>query len=58
MNRELFRACFSVKKELQYKFIWTHNGRIFLRENRESSVIHIRSKADLDQLKTNGYIDK
>ena len=58
MNRELFRACFSVKKELQYKFIWTQNGRIFLRENKESSVIHIRSKADLDQLKTNGYIDK
>ena len=58
INRELFRACLSVKKEPKFNYIWTYNGRIFLRENRESSVIHIKSKDDLDQLKTNGYIDK
>ena len=58
INRELFRAYLSVKKELKFNYIWTYNGRIFLRENRESSVIRIKSKDDLDQLKTNGYIDK
>ena len=58
INRELYRACLSVKKELKFNYIWTYNGRIFLQENRESSVIHIKSKDDLDQLKTNGYINK
>ena len=58
INRELFRACLSFKKELKFNYIWTYNSRIFLLENRESSVIHIKSKDDLDQLKTNGYIDK
>ena len=53
INRELFRACLSVKKELKFNYIWTYNGRIFLLENRESSVVHIKSKDDLDQLKTN-----
>jgi len=29
-NRELFKESLAVKKNLEFKFIWTNNGQIYL----------------------------
>ena len=35
-NKELLRYCLKTKNELNYKFMWTSNGRIFLRRDEGS----------------------
>lgn len=50
-NRELFKECLAEKKNLEFKFIWTNNGRIYLRENNDSPVFHIKNKDDIQKLK-------
>ena len=35
-NKELFNAAFKVKKDCSYDCIWTPNGKIFLRNNKDS----------------------
>ena len=47
MSKELFRACFKAKRELQYTYIWTSNGNIFLRKDDHSDVISIKKKDDI-----------
>ena len=42
-NRELFNEAYKLKKDLDYKFLWTLNGRVFLRATETSSVIPINS---------------
>jgi len=37
-NRELFNEAYQLKKDLDYKFLWTSNGRVFLRATEASSV--------------------
>jgi hypothetical protein len=49
-NKELLKYCLKTKKELNYKFIWTSNGRIYLRRNEGSSAIHIKNKDELTKL--------
>ncbi len=51
-NKQLFRECLNVKKMKKYKFIWTINGRIYLRKNedRDSQPILIKSRDDLNKL--------
>jgi hypothetical protein len=44
----LFGGARKAKKELGYSFIWTGNGQIFLRKDKDSPVIHIRSKEDIN----------
>ena len=36
-NRELFNEALKVKKDLNYKFIWSSNGPVFMRATEESS---------------------
>ena len=50
-NKELFNAAFKVKKDCSYDFIWTPNGEIFLRDNKDSPAKLIRSEVDLSKLK-------
>ena len=50
-NRELFKESLAVKKNLEFKFIWTNNGRIYLRENNDSPILHIKSKDDIEKVK-------
>ena len=50
-NRELFKDCLKVKKDLNYRFTWTHYGRIFLRKDSGSPVIMISNRSILDQLR-------
>ncbi|XP_068749173.1 uncharacterized protein [Montipora capricornis] len=42
-NRVLFNEAYKLKKDLDYKFHWTSNGRVFLRATEASSVISIHS---------------
>ena len=42
-NRELFNEAYKLKKDLDYKFLWTSNERVFLRATEASSVIFIHS---------------
>ena len=32
-NKDLFKECLKIKKDLKYKFIWTSYGRIYLRKD-------------------------
>lgn len=49
-NKELFKAAIKVRKDYSYDYIWTSNGRIYLREDSDSRAIHIRSEDDLLKL--------
>ena len=51
-NKQLFREFLNVKKMKKYKFIWTINGRIYMRknENADSQPILIKSREDLNRL--------
>ena len=51
-RKKLFRSCLKVKKELNFKFISTHNGQIFLKENKFTPSIKISSLKDLANLKS------
>ena len=50
MNKALFKCCLKTKKDLNYKYIWTSNGRIYLRKNDESQRIYIKNKDQLTKL--------
>ena len=50
-KRKLFKSCLKVKKELNFKFISTSSGRIFLKKDRSSQSICISSTSDLAKLK-------
>ena len=47
-NRELFKDCLKVKKDFNYRFIWTH-GRIFLWKDSASPVIMVSNQSILEQ---------
>jgi hypothetical protein len=49
-NKLLFKEALKVKKDLQYKFIWTSNGIIYLRKSTENNIIQIRNKDDIKKL--------
>ena len=51
INRELFNQCLEVKRQHKFKFLWTRYGRIFLRKDRDTSVIEVKSRKDIDNLK-------
>lgn len=51
VNKELFKATLKVKKDHSYDHIWTSNGRIYLRKDRDSSAILIKNQEELNKLK-------
>ena len=51
-NWILFRDCLKVKKDMEFKFIWTLNGKIFMRKDKDSAVHHINNKGDLQKIQT------
>ena len=51
-NRILFKDCLKVKKDMEFKFIWTLDGKIFMRKDKDSAVRHINNKEDLQKIKT------
>ena len=44
--------CLKVKKDMEFKFIWTLNGKIFMRKDKDSAVHHINNKEDLHKMKS------
>ena len=49
-NKGLFNESVKIKKDLNISYIWTSNGRIYLRKSQDSSVIPINNKDDLKKL--------
>ena len=50
-NKELFKEAYKVKKEKDFKFIWTTSGKIFLRRNETSPVFKVNSISDVQKIK-------
>ena len=48
-NKKLFGECVKVKKKLHFSFIWSSNGRIFLRKNQDSLPVAINNKDELEK---------
>ena len=40
-RKQLFRMTKQKAKELNYKFIWTNNGQIYVRGDEDSKRLHI-----------------
>lgn len=55
-NKDLFKECLKIKKDLKYKFIWTSYGRTYLRKDPVSPVVAILKKSDLDILRQDGGV--
>ena len=49
-NKDLLNTCVKAKKKLQYDYIWTSNGKIFLRKNKDSAAIQIKDHEDVKKL--------
>jgi hypothetical protein len=46
-NRKLFKVCMKVKRELNYAFLRTSNGKIYVCKGEHSPVVYIKSKDDI-----------
>lgn len=51
-SMELFDKAKSKQTALKYRFLWTKNGRILMRQSENSKVHRISTIADLDKLET------
>ena len=49
-NKELFNSCLKIKKEKGYKYIWTNQGKIYLRKNEASPPIYVKNQSDLQRV--------
>lgn len=50
-KKELFKEAYQVKKDKQFKHIWTSSGKIFLCRNDSSPVLLIMGMNDLPKIK-------
>jgi len=50
-NKELFKEAYQVRKDKQFKYIWTSSGKIFLCRNDTSPVLPIMGMNDLLKIK-------
>ena len=57
VNRKmLYDAAVDAKRDLKYKFLWTTQGRIRLRQDSESPVITVSSLFDLRKIGYSGPV--
>ncbi|XP_028412580.1 uncharacterized protein LOC114535474 [Dendronephthya gigantea] len=49
-NNELFKACLQFRRDNAFKFIWTQQGRIYLRKNNDTPARLIATRHDLENL--------
>jgi len=49
-SKQLFYLANDKRKRFGWKYIWTSNGRIHLRQTDDSKVITIRHEKDLEQI--------
>lgn len=50
-NRDLFYKARLRKKEYNYLFLWTKNGKIFAQKSKETSTLQIKSEDDLEKMR-------
>ena len=49
-KKALFKKCLEFKKRNNFKFIWTHQGTIFLRKSESATVMKVSYHCDLDKI--------
>ena len=52
-NRKLFNMASQLKHELNFKFLWTKNGSVFLRKHDGLEVIEVNDEEVISQLRDN-----
>lgn len=50
-NKVLFKEAYKVKKDKQFKFIWTSSSKIYLRRSESSPVHLVKNMNDLQKIK-------
>ncbi|XP_041469857.1 uncharacterized protein LOC121419445 [Lytechinus variegatus] len=50
-TRELLGLANGARKDAGYKFLWTYNGKIYVRKDEKSAPVIILSKEDISKLK-------
>ena len=53
-NKLLFNKCLEVKKNHNFKYIWTRNGNVLLRKDDDSTPVHISNLSDF-KIKLGSY---
>lgn len=49
-NRQLFNKAKALKKEKNYKYLWTNQCRIYVRKNDDSRCLRIENESDLTKI--------
>ena len=49
-NKDLFNECLKIKKDKGFRFLWTYAGKIFMRRNESSQVIHVTDASILQKI--------
>lgn len=47
-NKELFNKTLQAKKGCHFNYIWTYQGKIFMRKDDSTDVIHVGCEKDID----------
>ncbi|CAH2099276.1 unnamed protein product [Euphydryas editha] len=47
VNKQILKKCREAAKAKQYRYVWTKNGRIFVRKNDTSPAIQITEESDI-----------
>ena len=50
-NRSLFKECLKFRRDHRFMYIWTNQGRVYLRRDKDSPSKIIYCQADLEELK-------
>ena len=58
-NKELFSKALQAKKDCHFKYIWTSQGKIFMRKEDSTNVIQIICEKDIEsKIYWTEYTDK
>ena len=49
-NRALFKECLKFRRNYKFKYIWTNQGRVYMRRDKDSPSKIISCQADLEGL--------
>ena len=50
-NRHLFSTASTLKKEFNFKYLWTKNGNVYIRKDNTSDIIHVTGEDVLSKLR-------
>lgn len=58
LRKKLFGLVNDARKQLKWKFIWTNNGKVYVKKNEESGTTIIDSSDDLNKFKERYNLNK